>query len=133
MLTVRDACVKTIALTTELAHHQSFAPFALAARTLFRVPIWTNTRLVGINGRRRVSEVVLEDTISGKRRSESVDTVVFSGGWIPDNELSRRAGLEIDPGTLGPSTDIGGRTSVSSGYAAGDLLHPFGGAGFAPP
>lgn len=124
MLTLRHAGVKTIALTTELAHHQSFAPFALATRTLFHVPIWTNTRLVGINGRSRVSEVVLEDTVSGKRRSESVDTVVFSGGWIPDNELSRRAGLEIDPGTLGPSTDIGGRTSVSSVYAAGNLLHP---------
>jgi hypothetical protein len=124
MLTLRHVGVRTIALTTEHAHHQSNAPFALATRTLFHVPIWTNTRLVGINGRSRVSEVVLEDVVSGKRRSESVDTVVFSGGWIPDNELSRRAGLEIDPGTLGPSSDIGGRTSVSSIYAAGNLLHP---------
>lgn len=124
MLTLRHAGVRTIALATELAHHQSIVPFALAARTLFHVPIWTNTRLVGINGRSRVSEVVLEDTVSGKRRSESVDTVVFSGGWIPDNELSRRAGLDIDPGTLGPSSDIGGRTSLPSVYAAGNLLHP---------
>ena len=124
VLTLHHAGVRTIALTTELARHQSLAVFAFAARSIFRVPVWTNTRLVGIRGKGRVSEVVLEDLVSGRRRSEFVDTVVFSGDWIPDSELSRRAGLEINSGTLGPSTDVGGRTSVSSVYAAGNLVHP---------
>jgi thioredoxin reductase len=124
MVTLRHAGVRTIALTTELPRHQSAAVFAAATRLLFRVPILTSTRVAGVNGRPRVSEVTLEDVSSGRRWTESVDTVVFTGDWIPDNELARRAGLDIDEGTLGPSSDRFGRTSSPSVYAAGNLLHP---------
>lgn len=124
MLSLRHAGVQTIALTTQYARHQSVAAFALATRAFLRVPIWTSTRLVDIKGRIRVQEVVLENTLTGERRNESIDTVVFSGDWIPDNELARRRGLAMDPGTLGPSTDTAGRTSVASVFAAGNMLHP---------
>jgi thioredoxin reductase len=124
MLSLRHAGVATIALTTEFARHQSVAAFSLAARTLYHVPIWTSTRLVEIKGTNRVREVVLENVLTGERRSEHVDTIVFSGDWIPDSDLARRIGVEIDPGTLGPSTDSSGHTSVASLYAAGNVLHP---------
>jgi hypothetical protein len=124
MVTLRSAGVKTIALTTELPRHQGPAAFAAAARLAYRVPILTSTRVAGIKGRGRVSDVILEDLTTGRRWTESVDTVVFTGDWIPDNELARRAGLDIDPGTLGPSSDRFGRTTGPSLYAAGNLLHP---------
>lgn len=124
MLSLRHAGVTTIGLSTELARHQSVAAFALATRILYRIPIWTSTRLVDIKGRGRVSEVVLENIVTGQRRSEKVDTVVFSGDWIPDNDIARRAGLVMDHGTLGPSSDVSGRTSARMVYAAGNLLHP---------
>jgi NADPH-dependent 2,4-dienoyl-CoA reductase/sulfur reductase-like enzyme len=124
MLTLRHAHVKTLALVTDLEAQQSVAPFALAARRFFGVPVWTRTRLVAVNGRERVREVVLEDLTTGIRRVEAVDVVVFTGDWIPDNELARRAGVDIDPGTLGPASDIGGHTNVASIYATGNLLHP---------
>jgi thioredoxin reductase len=124
MLTLRHAHVKTVALVTELGRQQSVAPFAFAARTVLGVPVWARTRLVAINGDTRVREVVLEDLVTGERRVENVDTVVFTGEWIPDNELARRAGVDIDRGTRGPSTDVAGRTSVAAIYAAGNVLHP---------
>ncbi|MHB8379404.1 MAG: NAD(P)/FAD-dependent oxidoreductase [Acidimicrobiales bacterium] len=124
MVTLRHAGVKSIALTTELSHHQGPTAFAAAARFAYRVPILTSTRVVEIKGRGRVSDVILENVLTGRRMIESVDTVVFTGDWIPDNELARRAGLSLDPGTLGPSSDRFGRTSGPSIYAAGNLLHP---------
>ena len=124
MMTLRHAHVKPVALVTDLEEHQSFAPFAFAARRFFGVPVWTSTRVVAINGQQRVREVVLEDVRTGAHRVEAVDVVVFSGDWIPDYELARRLGGELDAGTLGPASDDGGRTSVASFYAAGNLLHP---------
>jgi thioredoxin reductase len=124
MLTLRHAHVRTVALVTDLENQQSVASYAFAARMLFGVPVWTRTRVIAINGHERVREVVLEDVATRKRRVEAVDVVVFSGDWIPDNELARRVGVEIDPGTLGPASDVGGRTSVASIYAAGNLVHP---------
>jgi thioredoxin reductase len=124
MVTLRHAGVRTVALTTELPRHQSVAVFAAAARFLYHVPVLTSTRVASVNGRPGVSDVILEHVPSGRRWTESVDTVVFTGDWIPDNELARRAELEIDGGTLGPSTDRFGRTNRPSVYAAGNLLHP---------
>jgi thioredoxin reductase len=124
MMTLRHAGVRTVALTTELPRHQSAAVFAAATRFLYRVPILTSTRVVSVNGRGRVSDVTLEHASSGRRWTESVDTVVFTGDWIPESELARRAGLDIDEGTLGPSSDRFGGTSSPSLYAAGNLLHP---------
>lgn len=124
MLTLRHAGVRTAALCTELGHHQSVGAFALVTRSIYRVPIWTNTRLASIIGHSRVREVVLENLITGERRSASVDTVVFSGDWIPDHEFVRRAGTVMDVGTRGPTTDVAGRTSRAKLYAAGNLVHP---------
>ena len=124
IMTLRHAHVKPVALVTDLEEHQSVAPFAFAARRFFGVPVWTSTRVVAINGQQRVREVVLEDVRTGAHRVEAVDVVVFSGDWIPDYELARRLGVELDAGTLGPASDDGGRTSVASFYAAGNLLHP---------
>lgn len=42
-----------------------------------------------IVGRRRVESVVLENSITQRRWQAAVDTVVFSGDWIPDHELAR--------------------------------------------
>ena len=52
------------------------------------------------------------------------DTVVLTGDWIPDHELARSAGLDIDPGTQGPVVDTALRTSRPGVFAVGNLLHP---------
>ena len=54
----------------------------------------------------------------------AVDAVVFSGDFIPDNELARLAGLSIDPGTSGPACEADGRTTAPGIFATGNLVHP---------
>ena len=124
MMTLHHARVSTAAIITELARHQSVKGAGLFTRAYGRAPVLTRTRLLEITGRRRVQSVVLEDLDSRRTWSESVDTVVFTGDWIPDHELVRRAGIFMDPGTRGPASDAAGRTSIDTVYAAGNLVHP---------
>jgi hypothetical protein len=86
------------------------------------VPVSTRTRVVRIIGRDRVTAVEVER--DGRRRLVECDTVVFSADWIPDHELARLHGIELDAGTLGPLVDTALRTSRPGIFAAGNLLHP---------
>ncbi len=71
-----------------------------------------------IVGRRRVERVVLTNG-----RQIECDTVVFTGDWIPDNELARRSGLEMEPTIKGPVVDDAFRTSRDNVFAIGNLVH----------
>ena len=52
------------------------------------------------------------------------NTVVFTGDWIPDHELVRAAGLDMDRATRGPRVDQLMRTSCAGVFAAGNMTHP---------
>ncbi len=66
------------------------------------MPVWTETSVAGVYGRERVEGVRVRGP-GGGERSVAVDTVVFTGDFIPDSELARLAGVSIDPGTRGPA------------------------------
>jgi thioredoxin reductase len=121
--TLAHGGARTVALTTELARHQSLAAFRLGARVRYRVPVWTRTRVSAIRGRERVEAVELTELDSGRVRRVACDTVVFSADWIPDHELAVLAGIELDPLTRGPAVDADLRTSREGVFAAGNLLH----------
>jgi hypothetical protein len=70
-----------------------------------------------------VEAVAISDLATGSVRKVECDTVVFTGNWIPDQELARSGGLLIDPKTKGPWIDAGQRSSVRGVFAAGNLLH----------
>lgn len=86
--------------------------------------IATTTRVTRIIGKPVLQGVEIENTRTGQRRVIDCDTVVFTGDWIPDHELARAAGLDIDRGTLGPVVDTALRTSRDGVFAIGNLLHP---------
>ena len=121
--TLAHGGARALALTTELAHHQSLAAFRLGARVRYGVPVWTRTRVSEIRGRERVEEVELTDLDSGGRREVACDTVVFSADWIPDHELAVLGGVELDALTRGPAVDPGLHSSRAGVFAAGNLLH----------
>jgi thioredoxin reductase len=123
MLTLVHAGADVVALVTELPRQQSYAGFALAALTRWRVPVWTSTALRGVGGRERLAGVELADVRTGAVRRVECDTLVFTGDWIPDHELARAAGIAIDPGTRGPAVDTCLETSVGNVFAAGNLVH----------
>lgn len=124
VMTLREAGCRTVAMVTPYEKAESYSLFRLAGRTALRVPVRTRSRVVEIRGRGRVGEVVLEHLDTGVREVVECDTVVMTGDWVPDHELARSAGLEIDPATKGPVVDTGLRTSVAGVFAVGNLLHP---------
>ena len=75
-------------------------------------------------GRPKVEGVEIENLDTGARRVVDCDTVVFTGDWIPDHELVRSAGIDLDPATKGPLVDTTLHTSQNGVFAAGNLLHP---------
>jgi hypothetical protein len=123
MLTLLHAGAQVTALVTDQPRQQSFAAFGLAARLRWRVPVWTRTTVTGIAGRDELSGIMLRDERDGSVRTVPCELVVFSGDWIPDHELARLAGAEVDPGMRGPAVDTALHTSVPGMFAAGNLVH----------
>jgi thioredoxin reductase len=124
VLTLREAGCRTVAMVTSYPRAEAYAAFRWAGRTALRVPVLGHSDVVRIDGRERVRSVVVRDRLSGAERVVPCDTVVTTGDWIPDHELARSGGLDLDRGTLGPAVDAGLRTSVPGVFAAGNLLHP---------
>lgn len=125
VLTLKHAGCETVLMTSEYPSPESYAVFNMAGRTpLMGVEVATTTRVVRIIGKGVVVGVEIENTRTGQRRTVACDTVVFTGDWIPDHELARAAGLEMDPKSLGPVVDTALRTSRDGVFAVGNLLHP---------
>ncbi len=125
VLTLKHAGCETVLMTSEYPSPESYAVFNIAGRTpLMGVEVATTTRVTRIIGKGVVVGVEVENTRTGQRRIVACDTVVFTGDWIPDHELARSAGLDMDPSSLGPVVDTALRTSRDGVFAIGNLLHP---------
>ena len=124
VLTLREAGCTTALMTSELDRAESYGVLTKAGRLGLGVTVSRRTRVTRIVGRERVEAVEITNLATGARRMFACDTVVFTAGWVPDNELARTAGLDIDPGHLGPLVDTALRTSAEGVFAAGNLLHP---------
>jgi thioredoxin reductase len=124
VLTLREAGCRTALMTTRHPQPEAYRAFTLPGRILLGVLVATRTQVVRIIGRGRVEAVEIEHLDTGARRLFACDTVVLTGDWIPDHELARTGGLDLDPAMLGPLVDTGLRTSRAGVYAAGNLVHP---------
>jgi thioredoxin reductase len=122
VLTLRQAGCRTIARTTE--YHRPESPFSAVGGSVLRVPTLARARVVQITGAGRVESVTVQHLDTGRRTTIACDTVVMTGSWIPDHELARMAGLDMDPATLGPVVDPALRTSEPGIFAAGNVVHP---------
>ncbi|HEY9526174.1 MAG TPA: FAD-dependent oxidoreductase, partial [Anaerolineales bacterium] len=126
VMTLMHAGVTVPYMITELPHHQLYLPVFLPAKILFadilaRTSILPNQRVSNIFGRQRVEGIEITD-VAGKTRQIECDTVVFTGDWIPENELARRGEVETGRSSLGPQVDALFRTSQPGVFAAGNLL-----------
>ena len=126
VMTLMHAGVTVLYMITELPHHQLYLPVFLPAKILFadilaRTSILKNQRVSNIFGRQRVEGIEITDVV-GKTRQIECDTVVFTGDWIPENELARRGDVETGRSALGPQVDALFRTSQPGVFAAGNLL-----------
>ncbi len=88
----------------------------------------TVKRIIG-NKRVEAIEAVAVDEkwepIPGSEEIIPCDTLLLSVGLIPENELSRKAGVALDPLTAGPFVDDRFETSVPGVFAAGNVVHVY--------
>ena len=96
----------------------------------YNIPLYLSHTITNIKGKERVEEVTIQkvndDTkqpIPGTEIKFDVDTVLLSVGLIPENELSRGVGLEMDPRTSGPVVYENMETSIEGIFASGNVLH----------
>ena len=61
--------------------------------------------------------------VPGTEQFFDCDTVLLSVGLIPENELSKAAGIELDPRTKGPVVFENMETSVPGIFACGNVVH----------
>ncbi|MFD9718750.1 NAD(P)/FAD-dependent oxidoreductase [Streptomyces sp. NPDC059076] len=123
-LTLREAGCSVAAMVSQYEHTESYGAFNLGGKVVLGVPVINRSRVVRVIGKPRVEGVEIEDLDTGRRQVLACDTVVFTGDWIPDNELVRTGDIALDPHTLGPVVDTALRTSRPGVFAAGNMLHP---------
>jgi pyruvate/2-oxoglutarate dehydrogenase complex dihydrolipoamide dehydrogenase (E3) component len=85
--------------------------------------------ITAIKGKDRVEGVVIQKVdqrmqpIPGTEIEYKCDTILLSVGLIPENELSRKAGIAMDSVTNGPIVDSNMETSVQGIFACGNVVH----------
>ncbi|MBO7214570.1 MAG: FAD-dependent oxidoreductase [Clostridia bacterium] len=94
----------------------------------FDIPLYLNHTIIDIEGKNRVSGVTIAQVdenkkpIKGTEKHFDCDTVLFSVGLIPENELSKTAGVSLSPRTKGAVVDQTRETSVDGIFACGNVL-----------
>jgi NADPH-dependent 2,4-dienoyl-CoA reductase/sulfur reductase-like enzyme len=95
----------------------------------FDIPLQLSHTVKRIIGNRRVEavEAVQVDEkwqpVEGTEEIIPCDTLLLSVGLIPENELSKKAGVVLDPVTGGPFVDEGMQTNVAGIFGAGNVVH----------
>ena len=94
----------------------------------FGIPLKLSHTVVDIKGKERVEGITLAQVENGKpipgtEEFYECDTLLLSCGLIPENELSRSAGVDINPITNGPAVNESLETNIPGVFAAGNVLH----------
>ena len=76
-----------------------------------------------IRGESAVSSVLLENTKTGAQQELPVSAVFVAIGLIPENELSKSAGVALNPVTSGPIVNDSLETNIEGIFACGNVLH----------
>ncbi|MEA3454780.1 MAG: FAD-dependent oxidoreductase [Candidatus Caldatribacteriota bacterium] len=94
----------------------------------FDIPLLLSHTVVDIEGNGRLSGVTIAQLgkrggiIPGSKQKITCDTLLLSVGLIPENELSREAGIALDNITGGPQVDERGQTSIPGIFSCGNVL-----------
>lgn len=94
----------------------------------FGIPLKLSHTVVDIQGKERVEGITLARVENGKpvpgsEEHYDCDTLLLSCGLLPENELSRAAGVALNPVTNGPAVNESLETSIPGVFAAGNVLH----------
>ncbi len=95
----------------------------------FDIPLKLSHTVVDIEGKNRVEAVTIAEVgpdrrpIPGTEERYTCDTLLLSCGLIPENELSKSAGIALSPVTSGPIVGDNLETNIDGVFACGNVLH----------
>lgn len=95
----------------------------------YGIPLYLRQTVTAIHGKERLTGITVSEVddkyapIPGTEREIECDTLLLSCGLIPENELSRKAGISINPKTGGPFSSASLETTVPGIFACGNVLH----------
>ncbi len=96
----------------------------------FGIPLLLNHTVVDIQGDERLTGVTIAAVdpenrriVPGTEEHIDCDTLLLSVGLIPENELSRQAGVTLSDVTQGPVVDQNLATDIPGVFACGNVLH----------
>ncbi len=95
----------------------------------FDIPLYLSHTITDIQGKDRLERVVVSGVgpdrrpIPGTEMVFDCDTLLLSVGLIPENELTRRAGIDMDRRTNGPRVFENMETSIPGVFACGNVVH----------
>ncbi|HOK62972.1 MAG TPA: FAD-dependent oxidoreductase [Soehngenia sp.] len=95
----------------------------------FDIPLLLSHKVVEVHGKNRVEGVTIAEVdskfneIEGTREYINCDTLLLSVGLIPENEISQKAEVTLDPRTKGPFVDSNMQTEIPGIFSCGNVLH----------
>ena len=93
----------------------------------YGIPLHLSHMVSRVHGKHRLEGVTVAERggdgrpIEGTERFIPCDLLVLAVGLIPENELSRACGVELDPSSRGPLLDEAFMTSIPGVFAAGNV------------
>ena len=97
----------------------------------YDIPLLLSHTVTDVEGREHVTGVKVSKVddnlkpIHGTEMHFDCDTLLLSCGLIPENELTKKAGAEMDPKTRGPKVDANMATSVPGIFAGGNVVRVY--------
>lgn len=95
----------------------------------YNIPLYLSHTVIDVVGKDRLEKVVIAKVdenrkpIPGTEKEYECDTLLLSVGLIPENDISRKTGLEIDRRTNGLIVNEMMETSASGIFACGNVVH----------
>lgn len=95
----------------------------------YGIPLKLSHTVVQVHGKKRVTGITIAEVdanrkpIPGTEEYYSCDTLLLSVGLLPENELTKGAGVEMNRVTSGPNVNDLLETSVGGIFACGNVLH----------
>ena len=97
----------------------------------YDIPLLLSHTVTDVEGAEHVTGVKVSQVddnlkpIPGTEIHYDCDTLLLSCGLIPENELTKAAGIEIDPKTRGPKVDAAMATSMPGVFAGGNVVRVY--------
>ena len=119
---------KVLACVEVMPHSSGLTRNIVQCLNDYDIPLYLSHTVTDIRGHQRLEQVVVSAVdaarkpIPGTEMVFDCDTLLLSVGLIPENELTRMAGIQIDPHTNGAAVYENNETSCLGVFACGNVL-----------